>query len=174
MKSNKKINVFIVDDNKVFSMALSADIENTFPKMSIEIHTFETGESCMNTFKDIKPQIVILDYHLNSKFTDAADGIKVLDWLKKENPETYVIMLTGDDNINIALKSFQHGASDYIVKTDTKLRKLVFSLFNFFKIMEAKKAAKRYQNMVIGLLFGISFLIGVVVAIQIFEPAFFN
>jgi len=94
--------------------------------------------------------------------------------LKKENPETYVIMLTGDDNINIALKSFQHGASDYIVKTDTKLRKLVFSLFNFFKIMEAKKAAKRYQNMVIGLLFGISFLIGVVVAIQIFEPAFFN
>ena len=174
MDTKTKITIFIIEDNDVFALALKSEIETVFANMQLSVHSFTTGELSMEKFNEEKPQIVILDYHLNSKFTDAADGIKVLDWLKKENPETYVIMLTGDDNINIALKSFQHGASDYIVKTDTKLRKLVFSLFNFFKIMEAKKAAKRYQNMVIGLLFGISFLIGVVVAIQIFEPAFFN
>ena len=79
MSTKNQINIFIVEDNEVFRMALKSDIENAFTKMPITIHSFETGEKCMDRFKREMPELVILDYHLNSKFPDAVDGIKVLD-----------------------------------------------------------------------------------------------
>jgi len=138
MNDKNKINIFIVEDNKVFALALKADLENAFENMPIQIHLFETGETCMQKFNEENPQIVILDYHLNGKNPDAADGIKVLDWIKEENNETFVVMLTADDDVDIAIKSFQHGASDYVVKSDTQFKKITFSLLNFFEIIKEK------------------------------------
>lgn len=161
------INVFIVDDNKVFTLALKADIENAFKDMDLIVQTFETGEKCMETFKEVVPDLVILDYHLDNKYPDAADGIKVLDWIKKENNATHVIMLTIDDNIDIALKSFQHGASDYVVKTNTQFRKINYSLINLFKMMESKSYAKRYKQLVVVILVCVALLVGAAIAIQI-------
>ncbi|OFX25656.1 MAG: hypothetical protein A2033_12430 [Bacteroidetes bacterium GWA2_31_9] len=173
MTLKKQIDIFIVEDNKTFALALKTDIETAFLNMPIKLHSFITGETCMDKFEIIKPQIVILDYHLDSRYTDAMDGIKVLDLMKKENNETYVIMLTGDDNIEIALKSYRHGACDYVVKSDTQFRKIIYSLFNIFRIIDSKVEAKRYKNMVIGICLGIAVIVGVVIAIQIFAPNVF-
>ena len=83
---------------------------------------------------------------MNNKYPDAIDGIKVLDWIIKEKSEAFVIMLTHEDDINIAIKSFQHGASDYVVKSDSQFRKITFSLLNFVKIMRAKSDAAKYKR----------------------------
>jgi DNA-binding NarL/FixJ family response regulator len=171
MKTNKKIEIFIVEDNKIFAIALKADLETAFANMPINIQIFGTGEACMESFREERPQVVIMDYHLNSKNPEAADGIKVLDWIKKINPKTNVIILTGDDHIDIALKSFKHGASDYVVKTDTQFRKIIYTLFNLFRIMEAKTETKRYKFLVVGLCIFISMMMGVILAIQIFDPS---
>lgn len=170
MNTKNQINIFIVEDNNVFTLALKADIETVFSNKDIKIHTFETGETCMQRFKNEQPQIVILDYNLNSKYPDAANGIHVLDWIKKENAETNVIMLTSEDHIAIALKAFKHGASDYVVKTETKFKKINYSLFNIFKMMEAKNEARRYKSMAIGLSMCIMLLIGGIIAIQVIDP----
>jgi DNA-binding NtrC family response regulator len=145
-----KTNIFIVDDDKAFTLALKADIETIFAKKSVKIHSFETGEACMEKFNQEKPQVVILDYNLNSMKPDAANGIKILSRIKKESPKTNVVMLTGDDHIDIALKSFHLGASDYVVKTETQFKKINYSLQNIFKIMEAKSEATIYKYIVIG------------------------
>ncbi len=171
VKAKNKINIFIVDDNKVFSMALKADIEDAFADLVIEIFTFETGEKCKRRFMQVMPELVILDYYLNSADFGAADGIKVLDWIKQENEETNVIMLTSDDHIDIALKSLKHGASDYIVKTETQFRKINYSLLNFFKMMEAKVEARRYKRILAALFICVALLIIGVTAIQIFMPS---
>ncbi len=168
MNTKKQISIFIVEDNKVFTMALKADIETSFANKHIEIHSFETGEACMKKFKEENPQVVILDYHLNSKYPDAADGIKILDWIKKENTETNVIMLTINDNIDIASKSFKHGASDYVVKTETQFMKINYSLSNLFKMMNAKSDAKRYKNVIKLFMYFIALQVGIVIAILIF------
>lgn len=163
----KPINIFIVDDNKVFSLALKADIENIFENMRIKIYLFETGEKCMRRFLQVMPEFVILDYYLNSKYSDAKDGIKILDWIKRENNETNVIMLTCDDHIDIALESFKHGAADYIVKTETQFKKINYSLLNLFKILEEKSYAKRYKWLLVTLFLGIGILVTVLVAVHI-------
>jgi len=164
------INIFIVDDNKVFALALKADIENTFKDMFIKIYSFETGEKCMNRFMQVMPELVILDYYLNTTYPEAVDGIEVLDWIKRENSETNVIMLTSDDNIDIALKSLKHGASDYIVKTETQFRKINYSLLNFFNIWKAKADARKYRRIVIALFLFIIIMIGGVILMQVFIP----
>ena len=161
------INIFIIEDNAVFRMALKADIELTFPNKPIAIHSFETGESCMEKFKEIKPEVVILDYHLNSRNPEAADGIRMLDLFKSENSQSNVIILTSDDDLEIALKSFHHGAYDYVVKSETKFKKINYSLFNLFSMMEAKKETNKYKYMVAVLFACVSLLVGVLVASQV-------
>jgi len=174
MKRNKPIDIFIVEDNKVFAMTLKMDIEKAFEYLPLKIHDFETGEACLKKIKEVNPSVVIMDYHLNSKNPEAADGIKILDMIKKENKNTNIIMLTSEDDIEIALKSFKHGASDYIVKSNTTYRKINFSLFNLLKIIEAKREALKYKYFM-GLFIAImSLMIGSVIAIQIFEPSIFN
>ncbi len=171
MNTEKQVNIFIVDDNKIFLLALKADIETTFRNKRIKIQSFETGEACMRKFEEEKAQVVILDYHLNSKFPDVANGINILDLIKKECNETNVIMLTGDDNIDIAIKSMKHGAADYVVKTETKFIKINYSLSNLFKTMEAKSEARTHKRIVMVSFLVIALFIGGVIAIQIFAPS---
>ena len=167
-----QMDVFIVEDNAVFSLALKGELENSLPGHSLRIQTFETGEACKKKFIELKPEVVILDYNLNSKFTEAANGLVILDWIKKENPETNVIMLSGVDNIEIAVKSFKHGAADYVVKTETQFKKINYSLVNLFKMISADRRAKRYKRIVLGMSAFLGVMIGLVIAIQIFRPLF--
>lgn len=170
MDTNNQLDIFIVEDNEIFQLALKADIESAFAKMAIKIHSFGTGEACMKTFSEVKPEVVILDYNLNSKNPDAMNGIRILDRIKKENYKTNVVMLTSEDNIDIAVKSFLHGASDYVVKTETQFKKLNYSLFNIFRTIEAKNDAKKYKRISIGLFLCIALFIGGIIAIQIVDP----
>ncbi len=174
MKNQNPIKIFIVEDNKAFALELQADLETTFEKKPIQVHSFITGETCMIKFKEVKPDVVILDYHLNSKFLDAADGIKVLDWIKKESPETSVLMLTGDDRIDIAIKSFKHGAFDYIVKTESKFKKINNSLNNLFKMMAVKSEAIIYKRFVITILVFIALFFGGIIILKIINPMAFG
>ncbi len=97
MNIKKLINIFIVDDNKIFSLALKAAIESAFENLLIKIYSFETGEKCMERFVQVLPDLVILDYSLNSMSPDAMDGLQVLNKIKENNFETSVIMLTSND-----------------------------------------------------------------------------
>lgn len=148
MNIKKNITIFIVEENKPFTLALKADIENTFSKIPIQMYSFETTQMCKEKFKEVIPEIVITAYHIDSKQPDIDNGILLLDWIKKENNETFVVLLTGDDDINIALKAFHHGASDYVLKTETKFRKLNYSILNILKIIEAKDEARKNKNLV--------------------------
>jgi DNA-binding NtrC family response regulator len=167
----KKINIFIIDDNNLFSLALRANIETTFKKLPIKIHLFEIGEKCKSMFKIIIPELVILDYNLNSDHPSASNGLKVLEWIKKENSKTRVIMLTSEDSVDIAVKSFQQGASDYVVKTMTQFNKINYSLKNMFKILEAKTKARKYKLQRIALFVCIAFLLGGIIIIQILSAS---
>jgi DNA-binding NarL/FixJ family response regulator len=175
MDKKTKIKIFLVDDNKVFTLALKADIEIAFKDMCIvNIQSFETGEACMKKFQEEKPQIVILDYHLNSNNPAAADGIKVLEMIKRANPDTNVIILTSEDSVEIALKSFHHRASDYVVKSETKFKKINYSLFNLIKITEAEGEARTYKNVNLILFAFVALMIGAAIAIMIIKPSFFK
>ena len=173
MKKINQINIFIVEDNKVFTIALKANIETAFAKKNIKIHSFETGEECMEQYIREKPQVVILDYHLNSLSPKATNGIRILNWIKKKNYDTNVIMLSSDDNIEIAIESFKHGASDYVVKTETQFHKINYSLYNIFKIIEAKSETKNFKFAFVIVLCLFTLLVAGAITIHLLNPFLF-
>ena len=84
MQNPKKIKVFIVDDDDLFLKALVIQFrENPI----YEVVTFATGELCVEEIHNT-PDIVILDYHLNSIEKNAMNGLKTLDIIKKINNDS--------------------------------------------------------------------------------------
>jgi DNA-binding NarL/FixJ family response regulator len=136
VNTSESIHIFIVDDNKTFAITLKSAIEVAFNEILLKIDLFETGERCLEKFATVQPELVILDYYLNSKSPGAANGLEVLGKIKKRNPETGVIMLTSNDHIDVAVKSFNHGASDYVVKTDKQFKKIISSIY---KLLSKRK-----------------------------------
>ncbi len=126
----KAISLFIVDDNKLFALSLKGFIETAFEYLKIDIHIFHTGESCMDSLVEMNPDLVILDFELNSHSPMAANGLIVLEFIKRNNKDSRVIMLTSNSHIDLALSSFHHGVTDYIVKSEINFRKIILSISN--------------------------------------------
>ena len=114
------------------------------------IKTFATGELCLENISQ-HPDIVILDYFLDSVDKNAMNGIETLDKIKASNPDIPVMMLSSQDKIEVAINCMNHKAFDYIVKSETafiRLQKAITTIFHYQKIekalnwyMEEKKSA---------------------------------
>ena len=101
--------LFIVDDNNLMVAALESFLKTKFGD-SLHISTFNDGKSCLEKI-DEKTDIVILDYYLKGQ-----NGLEVLKSIKAINPKTEVIMLSSNEDIALAIKTFRAGANDYVIK----------------------------------------------------------
>lgn len=111
------INLFIVDDSKLQATDLKHFLHNRFGA-DINISTFNDGDSCIEKI-DKDTHIVILDYTMEGK-----NGLEVLKEIKAINPKTEVIMLSGNEDMAIAIQTFRSGAKDYVIKGQGSLKKL--------------------------------------------------
>lgn len=117
---NNPIKLFLVDDDALYLKSLDIEFKHAG---GFEVHTFPTGEHCLEKL-DEKPDIIILDYHLDGINKDAMDGLQTLDKIKEIDPEIIVIMLSSQDKIDIAIKCMHHKAVDYVVKSETAFTRL--------------------------------------------------
>ena len=142
MQNPKKIKVFIVDDDDLFLKALVIQFrENPI----YEVVTFATGELCVEDIHNT-PDIVILDYHLNSIEKNAMNGLKTLGIIKKINNDIPVIMVSAQDKIEVAVSCIHHKAFDYVVKSETafvRLQKIIKAIFKYKKM---EKELNWYMN----------------------------
>lgn len=136
MMSEKKILIFLVDDDELFLKSLEIEFaENT----ESQIKTFATGELCLKQLAQ-KPDVIVLDYYLNGIDKKAINGLETLDRIKAANPNIPVIMLSSQDKIEVAINCMKHQAFDYIVKSETaflRLQKAITTIFHYQKIEKA-------------------------------------
>ncbi len=142
MQNQKKIKVFIVDDDDLFLKSLVIQFkENPI----YEVVTFATGELCVEAIHN-NPDIVILDYHLNGIEKNAMNGLKTLDIIKKRNSDIPVIIVSAQDKIEVAVSCIHHKAFDYVVKSETayvRLQKIIKAIFKYKKM---EKELNWYMN----------------------------
>jgi len=132
----KKILLFLVDDDALFLKSLEIEFSNNTESA---IKTFATGELCLDNLPH-NPDVIILDYHLNSIDRNAINGLETLDRIKAINPHTPVIMLSSQDKIEVAVNCMKHQAFDYIVKSETafvRLQRAITTIFHYQKIEKA-------------------------------------
>ena len=133
MKTKNKIKMFLVDDDALFLKSLEIEF---LDHADFDIQTFSTGELCIDSL-DEKPDVVILDFHLDGIEKNAMNGLETLDKIKSFNRETPVIMLSSQDKIDVAIKCMHHKATDYVVKSETaffRLKQIITTILHSQKV----------------------------------------
>lgn len=133
MLDEKKIKLFLVDDDALFLKSLQIEFMES---ANFEIQTFSTGELCLENLNQ-NPDIIILDYHLDGINKGVMNGLDVLDKIKLINQEIPVIMLSSQDKIDVAVQCIHHKATDYVVKSETaflRLRQIITKVLHTQKI----------------------------------------
>jgi polysaccharide export outer membrane protein len=113
MEKNNKI--FLVDDDS-FSLNLYTKILENLSFNNVA--TFTNGTLCLQKLNQ-KPKIIFLDYHM-----DDISGFEVLKKVKRFSPNIFIVMLSGQDNMKIAIDALKYGAFDYIIKGDNEADKI--------------------------------------------------
>lgn len=107
-----KLNIFIIDDDKMMSMLLCDHLES---QGRYNVSVYNTGEEALKNIFDA-PDVMILDYHLDSEVSGAKNGIEILDEVKKRNKNIKVIMLSSQEQYSVATQSIMKGAIHYVIK----------------------------------------------------------
>lgn len=150
MKTDSKIKIYLVDDDALFLKSLQLEF---MEHGDFIIETYPTGELCVQglannsngtnaAYHEVaaqKPDIIILDYHLDGIDKNAMNGIATLDKIKSLDADIPVIMLSSQDKIDVAINSMHHKATDYVVKSETafmRLQKIITTIFQHKKIQK--------------------------------------
>ena len=112
--------IFIVDDDEMLTEAMSDYLTRDTPH---KISIFHTGEECVKHISE-NPDVIILDYYLNTVESDAANGLEVLEAIRKHLPDTRFIMLSSQESYSTALQTIQKGAEQYVVKDEDAFEKI--------------------------------------------------
>ena len=130
---DKKIKLFLVDDDIIFLKSLEIDF---LQSADFSIETYATGELCIENLSN-GPDLIVLDYFLDGIDKTAMNGIKTLDKIKAFNPDIPVVMLSSQDKIDVAIDCMHHCAFDYVVKSETafmRLQKIITTIFHYKKM----------------------------------------
>src|SRR5436190_4084221 len=143
--------IFIVEDDIVYSSALAHYLSLN---PDYKVKTFHSGKELINNLHE-KPDIVTLDYSLPDMKGDA-----LLSQLIEVSPETKAIVISGQEDIKVAIDLFKKGAHDYIVKDGDTQERLWMAVQNLRETIELKKeietlkqeVEKKYnfQNAIVG------------------------
>src|SRR5213596_4398137 len=85
--------LLLVDDDPAVLRAIG----DYFERIGYEVWREGTGEEAMETYRRVRPDVVVLDLHLPD-----ASGLVVLERLRREGAA--VILLTGQGDIETAVK----------------------------------------------------------------------
>jgi DNA-binding NtrC family response regulator len=133
MKADKKTKVFLVDDDALLLKSMQIEF---LQHDEFIVETFATGELCIANLHS-KPDVIVLDYHLDGIDINAMNGIETLDKVKAFNLNIPVIMLSSQDKIDVAVNCMHHKAFDYVVKSETafmRLQKIITTILQYQKM----------------------------------------
>ncbi|MBL4716154.1 MAG: hypothetical protein COC01_01285 [Bacteroidetes bacterium] len=122
------LSIFLVDDSKAYLTMLKVGLSDN---PNYYIKSFTNGEDCLRNLH-VNPDIVVLDYNLSGSKSNAMDGLEVLKMIKKYHSDIKVIMITGSEEIEVAVDTFRHGAYDYVIKGENALLKLQLIIQNIY------------------------------------------
>lgn len=136
--NDEKIKIFLVDDDSLYLKLLEIEL---LSQGDFDITVYATGESCIENLH-YSPDVIVLDFQLDGIKKTAMNGIETLDKIKAVNPEIAVIILSGQDSIDIAISCMHHKAFDYVVKSETafvRLKKIIPAIFQYKKMEKQLK-----------------------------------
>ena len=99
--------LLLVDDE----LAVLDILSEYFVAQGYDVETATSGEDALKRVRDQPPDLVMLDVRM-----PGIDGVEVLSRLRATDPEIPVIMVTANEDVDLARQMLQLGAFDYVGK----------------------------------------------------------
>jgi len=105
--TENKLRILVLDDEPIVCKRLQPALE----KLGFAVDTFTQSVEAMHQVQQSAYDIVITDLKMKE-----IDGMRFLEEVKKQRPQTEVIVITGFATMETAKQSFQKGVFDFIAK----------------------------------------------------------
>jgi DNA-binding NtrC family response regulator len=133
--SNFKI--FIVEDDEWYGNILRHHLSLN-PDYEIEL--FTSGKKLLNALHK-KPDLVCMDYGLPD-----IDGKKLIEELISIDPNLPIVVISGQEEISVAVNLLKSGAKDYIVKDEHAKDILWKAIMNIRENLSLKKEVEKLKE----------------------------
>ncbi|NOX97199.1 MAG: sigma-54-dependent Fis family transcriptional regulator [Nitrospirae bacterium] len=128
--------ILVVDDDSLIRKSLYESLRLE----GYEVATASDGAEAEEKLKTTLCQIVIADVKMPTM-----DGVELLRRIKKNHPETAVILITGFGSIESAVEAMKQGAADYITKpiVDDEIKLTIRRILEHRRLKEENKYLKK-------------------------------
>ncbi|MBI1860454.1 MAG: sigma-54-dependent Fis family transcriptional regulator [Deltaproteobacteria bacterium] len=138
--------ILIIDDEKNILTTFRGMLEDE----GYQVSTAPSGSAGLTLVRSFEPEVVFLDIWMPEE-----DGISVLEKIRKESPQTSVVMMSGHGTIETAVKAIRLGAWDYLEKPihSDKVLVLLDHVYEVRALREQNKELKtelRSQDSLVG------------------------
>jgi DNA-binding NtrC family response regulator len=121
--------IFIVEDDPWYAQILKHQISMN---PDFEVSIFSNGKSCLEQLYQ-KPNAITIDFHLPDM-----KGEQLIDSIKATNNEIPLIVISGQEEISVAVDLLKKGISDYIIKNDNTKTFIWNALLKIFENQKLK------------------------------------
>jgi len=142
--SKRKHLIYIVEDNPVYAKIIVSALH----KESLKFKHFMSGEEMLDAL-DVKPDILILDVNISNE--DDGDvllmnGLEIMVALKAKQISLPTIILSGINDVQLAIDTLKYNANEYIVKNDEAIIKVEQAIDKIINLKESKREIDKYQS----------------------------
>jgi two-component system, NtrC family, response regulator AtoC len=131
--------IFIIEDD----LMVATLIKQALAKYDHDLTHFTTAEECIQNLH-INPDIVTVDYNL-----PGMNGIELMSRIKTYNSSIMVVLVSGQETMEVVVASYKGGASEYIIKNDNLFVNLENAIKNLSMNVVLKKEVEFLKDQVI-------------------------
>jgi PAS domain S-box-containing protein len=138
MQADEVLRILLVDDDQVDRIAVRRALRHG--GIEAELREAADMDAALRTAAEADFDCILLDFNL-----PGADGLRVLRALREAGVEVPVIMLTGQQDTEIAVELMKGGAADYLAKDGLTPDALAQALRHAVRLHRAERQAREAE-----------------------------
>lgn len=139
-ESNSKT-IFLIEDDPVYANI----VVNALSSEERKFLHFENGEDMLEGI-DLDPDLCILDFHLEGSSENQMNGLEIMQALRSKAKQVPIIMLSGLNDVQLAVDILKYNASDYVVKNENSILRLEESMDKIFSLKQIKQQQNHFSG----------------------------
>ncbi len=131
--------IFIIEDDVMVATLM----KQALGKYDHELTHFTNAEDCLQNLH-LNPDIVTVDYNL-----PGMNGIDLMGRIKSYNSSIMVVLVSGQETLEVVVAAYKGGASEYIIKNDSLFVNLENSIRNLSMNVVLKREVEFLKDQII-------------------------
>ena len=137
----KNATILVIDDDVDVLTALRLLLK----PLVKEVVTEKNPSNISAQIERVNYDIIILDMNFNGLVNTGNEGIFWLNKIRKQKPETAVVLMTAYADIDLVIKGLKEGASDFLMKP-WKNEKIIETITTILESKKSNRTKKEHLN----------------------------